>query len=71
MGTGIGNLGLGYAQLVETITLPITVGDWHCSRGRVICNVVYSITGSRQKTFTIAFYNDIQKYKFIHKIQFY
>jgi len=57
----IGNLEIGNQKLIETITLPITIGNWHCSRIRVIGNVVDSTTEPRQKTSTITFYNDIQK----------
>ncbi len=44
---------------IETITLPISIGDWHYSRIRVIGNVVDSITEPRKKI-TITFYNDMK-----------
>ena len=44
--------------------MPITIGNWHYSRIRVIGNVVDSITETREKTITIIFYNDIKKCKF-------
>ncbi len=34
-----GNSGIGHYKLIETITLPITIGNWHYSRIRVIGNV--------------------------------
>jgi len=45
--------------IIETITLPITIGNWHYSRSGVIGNVVDSITESKKKI-TIAFYGDIK-----------
>ena len=45
----IGNLEIGYYKLIETITLPITIGNWRYSRIRVIGNVVDSITEPREK----------------------
>jgi len=55
-----GNIVIGNYKLIETITLPITIGDWHYSRIRVIGNEVDLITESR-KTNTITYYNKIQK----------
>jgi hypothetical protein len=49
-------------KLIETVTLPIAIGNCHHSRIRVIGNVVDSITEKNpQKTITITFYNEIQK----------
>jgi len=45
--TEIGNLVIGNSKLIETITLPVTIG-----------NVADSIT-EPEKTITITFYNDI------------
>jgi len=45
----IGNLVIGDSKLIETITLPITIGNWHYSRIRVIGNVVDLITEPRKK----------------------
>jgi len=56
----MGNLVTCNKELIETITLTITIGHWRNSRIRVIGNVVDSITGPR-KTITITFYKDIQK----------
>ena len=60
--TEIGNLVIGNQKLIEAITLPATIGDWHYSRIRVIGNLVDSMTEPRT-TITIAFYNGIQKIK--------
>ena len=49
-------------KLIETVTLPIAIGNCHHSRIRVIGNGVDSITEKNpQKTITITFYNEIQK----------
>jgi hypothetical protein len=40
----MGNLVICNQTVIETITLPITIGNWHYSRIRVIGNVVDSIT---------------------------
>ncbi len=40
-------------KLIETITLTITIGNWHYSRFRVIGNVVDSITELRKKAKSI------------------
>ena len=55
----MGNLVTCNRTLIETITLPIAIGNWHYSRSRVIGNVVDSITEPR-KNITITFYNDIK-----------
>jgi hypothetical protein len=46
---------------METIALTIAAGDWHFSRIRVIGCVVDSIAQHRNKTITIAFYNEMLK----------
>ncbi len=46
--TEIGKLVFGHWKLTEAITLPITIGEWHYSRIRVIGNVVDSITEPRK-----------------------
>ena len=45
----IGNLVIGYQKLTETITLPITISNWHNSIVNVIGNVVSSVTELRKK----------------------
>jgi hypothetical protein len=44
----MGNLVVCSLKLIETITLPIAIGNWHYSRSRVIGNVVDSITEPRK-----------------------
>jgi hypothetical protein len=60
-GPETGNLLIGNSKLIEAITLTITIGNWHCSRIRVIGYVVDSISGPRKKTLRIKFYNDIRR----------
>ena len=69
----MGNLLICNQKPIETITLPITIGNWHYSRIRVIGNVVESLILNSEKTITVTFYNDIQKIQIYlkHKIQFY
>jgi len=38
-------------KLIETITLPIKIGNWHYSSIRVIGNVVDSITEPRKNNY--------------------
>ncbi len=56
----MGNLVIFNWKLIETITLPITIGNWHYSRIRVIGNVVDSIAEPLKKI-TVTFYNHIKK----------
>ena len=42
-------------KLIETITLPITSGNWHYSRIWVIGNVVDSITEPRERQLQLLF----------------
>ncbi len=42
-----GNVVIGILKLIEIITLPITIGNWHYSR--IIGNLVDSITEPRKK----------------------
>ena len=49
-------------KLIETVTLPIAIGNCHHSRIRVIGNVVDSITEKKNaKNNYNPFYNEIQK----------
>ncbi len=61
----IGNLVIDNSKLIETITLPITIGNWHYSKIRVIGNVVDSITEPRKKQLQLLFIMTCKKYKFI------
>jgi hypothetical protein len=54
------------SKLIETITLPITIGNWHYSKIRVIGNVVDSITEPRKKQLQLLFIMTYKKCKFIH-----
>jgi hypothetical protein len=47
----MGNLVICNSKLIETITLVITIGNWHYSRIRVIGNVVDSITEPRKNNY--------------------
>ena len=62
--TEIGNLVICNWKLIETITLPITIGNWHYSRIIVIGNVVDSIAETRKKQ--LLFIMTYKRYKFIH-----
>ena len=64
-GADIGNLGIGNWTLIETVTLLITVGNWHYSRIRVIGNVVDSITEPRKNNLQFIFIMKYKKYNFI------
>ena len=55
----MGNLVIFNQKLIETITLPITIGNWHYSRIRVIGNVVDSIVEPRKNNQNY-FYDDIK-----------
>ena len=61
--TEMGNLAICNQKLIETITLPITIGNWQNSGIRVIGNAVDSITEPR-KTIAITFYNVIKNIQF-------
>jgi hypothetical protein len=47
----MGNLVNCNSRLIETITLPITIGNWHYSRSGVIGSVVDLITEPRKNTY--------------------
>ncbi len=66
----IGNLAICNYKLIEATTLPISIGDWHYSRIRVIGNAVDSITEPRKKQLKFLFIMTYKKYKFIHNTKY-
>ena len=51
----MGNLIICNQKLIETISLPITIGNWHYSRIRVVGSVVDSVTESRKTQLQLLF----------------
>jgi len=66
----MGNLVICNHKLIETITLPITIGNWHYSRRRVTGDVVDSITEPPKKQLRLLFIMTYKKYKFIHNTKY-
>jgi hypothetical protein len=66
----IGTLVICNRKLIEAITLPITIGNWHYSRSRVTGNVVDSVTEPPKKQFQFLFIMTNKKYKFIHNTKY-
>ena len=66
----MGNLAVCNRKLIGTITLPITSGNWHYSRSRVIGNVVDSITETPKKQLQLLFIMTYKKYKFVHNTKY-
>jgi hypothetical protein len=67
----MGNFVICNSRLIETITLPIRIGNWQNSRFRGIGNVVDSITEPRKNNYNHFFIRTYTKYKFISNTKYY